>query len=470
MSIIMFPPKINSIIELLKQGGATEVLVVGGFVRDHLLGIESKDVDLEVYGLEYRQILDILRPHFHASLVGQSFGVLKVDNEIDVALPRRESKQGSGHKEFDVQSDPGLDPMIAFARRDFTINAIGMRPDGTLVDPYHGADDLKRKILRATSIAFKDDPLRVLRGMQFAARFGFTMEKQTITWCHEVFSELPTLSEERIYGEWGKWASKGIIPSRGLDILTQTGWIAGFPELQSLVGCEQSPQWHAEGDVWEHTKLVCDAMAAMIRQSQNGDEPLTQEEQIVLMFAALLHDVGKSATSVVGEDGLIHAHGHAQVGGPMAESFLHRMRAPIRVCEMVRALVTEHMAFYGGATSGLKGVRRLACRLAPANVRLWAMLCQADMLGSYAEPSPDSFSIDYWLDLARQASVRDEKPRPLVQGRDLIPLGIAPGVAMGNILDFAFEGQLDGEFDTTASGLEYLRRCGKIPWTATTSD
>ncbi|MDO5565038.1 MAG: HD domain-containing protein, partial [Planctomycetia bacterium] len=330
------------------------------------------------------------------------------------------------------------------------------------VDPYHGADDLERKVLRATSIAFKDDPLRVLRGMQFASRFGFTMDEQTITWCREVFSEFPTLSEERIYMEWEKWATKGLHPSLGLNVLLQTGWIAGFPELQALVGCEQSPQWHAEGDVWEHTKMVCDAMGELIRQAQNSDEPFTQEEQIVLMFAALLHDLGKPETSVLGEDGLIHSHGHAAAGGVLAESFLRRMRAPVRVFETVCPLVTEHMAFFDGAETGLKGVRRLACRLTPANVRLWAYLCQADSLGSRPVAGPSGFSMEHWLDLARQASVKNEKPHPLVQGRDLLPLGIPPGVDMGVILDFAYEGQLDGEFDSTESGLEYLRRFGKI--------
>ncbi|MDD3587840.1 MAG: HD domain-containing protein, partial [Thermoguttaceae bacterium] len=373
----MFSSKVNLIMSLLTQGGASEVLVVGGYVRDHILGLPSKDVDLEVYGLDYARILEILQPCFRANLVGQSFGVLKVDNEIDVALPRRESKQGVGHKGFEVQPDLSLDPMTAFARRDFTINAIGMRQDGSLVDPYHGADDIKRKILRATSIAFKDDPLRVLRGMQFASRFGFTMDDQTITWCRDVFCEFPTLSEERIYMEWEKWATKGLYPSFGLNVLLQTGWIAAFPELQALVGCEQSPQWHSEGDAWEHTKMVCDAMGELIRQANDSDEPFTQEEQIALMFAALLHDVGKPETSFLGEDGLIHSHGHAPAGGDLAESFLRRMKAPVRVFEMVRPLVTEHMAFFDGAETGLKGVRRLACRLTPANVRLWAHLCQA---------------------------------------------------------------------------------------------
>ena len=223
----LFTPIARRIVVLLKEGGARDVLAVGGAVRDFLLNEESTgDVDLEVYGLSYAQAAEILRPHFRVDLVGQAFGVLKVSGrdpsspsgrfEIDVSLPRRESKNGVGHKGFDVNAEPDLGYDEAFARRDFTVNAIGMRPDGTLIDPFGGQRDLERKLLRAPGERFKDDPLRVLRGMQFAARFGFTMDEVTLAYCREILPEFPTLSKERIYDEWRKWALWGSSPRKGL--------------------------------------------------------------------------------------------------------------------------------------------------------------------------------------------------------------------------------------------------------------
>ena len=175
MNDLHFDPKIIRINELLRDAGATDVLFVGGFVRDHILGIPSKDMDLEIYGLDYQQIANTLRPYFRVDQVGQSFSVVKIDNEIDLAIPRRERKTGVGHKAFEVVADSSMTFQEAASRRDFTINAIGMRLDGTFCDPFDGLGDLKRGILRAPTEAFCEDPLRVLRGMQFAARFGFSM-------------------------------------------------------------------------------------------------------------------------------------------------------------------------------------------------------------------------------------------------------------------------------------------------------
>ncbi|MDO4558812.1 MAG: hypothetical protein Q4C47_07595, partial [Planctomycetia bacterium] len=264
-----FTPGTLRIARLLRDGGALDVYAVGGSVRDALLGLHSKDIDLEVRGLSYQKIADILSPHFPVSFVGRSFGVLKVGHHVDVSLPRRESKIGSGHRGFAIEADPTLSEREAFARRDFTVNAIGMRPDGTLIDHYDGLSDLKRGILRAVSPAFRDDPLRVLRGMQFAARFGFTMDEGTVNLCRELFDEFPTLSEERILEEWRKWALRGRFPSRGLAVLRQTGWIRGFPELAALCGCpaesgSQKSCGDSGGDVWDHTCQVCDRMTRLV--------------------------------------------------------------------------------------------------------------------------------------------------------------------------------------------------------------
>ncbi|MBR4833656.1 MAG: HD domain-containing protein [Thermoguttaceae bacterium] len=492
------PPKVLKIVELLEAGGATEVLIVGGFVRDALLGVESKDVDVEVYGLSYSQIRDILAPSFHVDLVGQSFGVMKVGRDVDVALPRRESKNGVGHKGFSVETNPDITPREAFGRRDFTINAIGMRRDGSLCDPFDGVGDLKRGVLRAPGPAFKDDPLRVLRGMQFAARFGFRLDAQTVRYCREVFDEFATLSPERIYDEWRKWALKGVYPELGLETLRETGWLAAFPELAALVGCAQNPKWHPEGDVWTHTKAVCREAAVAV----NSCEPeLSDDERTAVMFAALAHDFGKPDASFVDENGEIRSHGHAKVGAPLARTFLERMRAPLKLTQTVENLVYDHMS--SSAKPTLRAVRRLAKRLEPASVRLWALLCRSDALGCDAPeryvpsaeyafdaetefaseptlnladsplPTVDEvaqtlknreirFQADVWLDLADRMGVRDEGPTPLVQGRDLIPLGVKPGPAMGETLRQAFEAQLDGEFATLEAGVAWLRERGFV--------
>lgn len=447
-------PKIEKIIRLLTDGGASDCLFVGGFVRDLLLGIPSKDVDIEIYGLTYQQIIKILKPYFRVGLVGQSFGTVKVDNEIDLSLPRTESKSGIGHKGFEVSSDPSLDPKTAFSRRDFTVNAIGLRIDGSVFDPFGGVEDLERKVLRAPTEAFCEDPLRVLRGMQFAARFGFEMEQRTIELCRRVLPEFKTLSEDRIWSEWAKWAVKGRFPAKGLRLLKATGWIACFPEIASLVGCPQNPKYHPEGDVFEHTVLVCDT-AAKIADEMQFDE----EDRLILLFAALCHDFGKPSTTVRNKKGNWSSPRHAIEGVPLAESFLQTMRAPNRVVDYVKPLVREHLAHHAtpnGEEPGQGVVRRLAARLTPANIRLWAALSQADALGS-GHDAP-RYRIESWEQVAEKLQVRENKPKPILQGRDLLALGIKPGPEMGEILNNAYEAQLDGVFLDLQGALRWFQQ------------
>lgn len=457
-------PNVRRVMQLLIEAGAADVLLVGGCVRDVLLGVASKDVDIEVYGLTYDEIMNAVSPHFRVEIVGKSFGVMKVGHNIDIALPRTESKSGTGHTGFDVTSDPNLSPRAAFARRDYTINALGWRLDGTLIDYYGGRADLEKKILRATSKAFCDDPLRVLRGMQFAARFGMTMEPNTVQLCRDILPEFSTLSKERVYEEWLKWAEKGKYPSFGLDVLRQTRWIESFSELSALVSCEQNPCWHPEGDVWEHTKLVSNAMVEVMETACAGGEAFTLEERTVLMFAALAHDFGKPLVSVRDEGGVIRSHGHAEAGLPRAKSFLCSMRSPNAVVERVLPLVAEHMAILNTRKLGepsARTIRRLAVRLFPANVRLWCALCQADAMGCFP-PAADRrtirFQADVWLQAACAAEVRNEKPKPILLGRHLAPLGVASGPRMGQILAAAYEAQLDGEFSDISGAIEFLRR------------
>ncbi|MGL4942686.1 MAG: CCA tRNA nucleotidyltransferase [Thermoguttaceae bacterium] len=450
--------RVERIIETLRDAGARECIFVGGYVRDKLLGATfdsdaDPDFDVEVYGLSYDEIVAALRAaKFGVDIVGKSFGTVKVGNGIDLSVPRRESKLGVGHTGFDVKFDPTMTFEEAASRRDFTINAIGMRQDGTIIDPFGGEDDIRNHVLRATSPKFAEDPLRVLRGMQFAARFGFEMERRTVAMCQCLVSEFDTLSLERIWGEWNKWATRGKFPSHGLRVLRQTDWLAKFPELAAIVGVQQNPKWHPEGDVWEHTLLVCDAAAHIAT-----DENLNDEDRIVLMFAALGHDFGKPQTTTLNEKGNWSSPNHASHSAILVDDFLTRIRAPNWVVERVVPLVREHMAHMAHTPEyevpSERAVRRLAVRLSPSNVRMWCHLCHADAMGCLARGT----KVASWGEVAAKLDVREERPVPLVYGRDLIELGLSPGPEMGQTLKRLYEAQLDGEFTSREDGIAWLR-------------
>ena len=274
---------VRHIAELLTSAGG-RALLVGGCVRDSLLGLNSKDFDMEVYGLSMEAIRDILGKEYKLDFVGMAFGVLKVLHyDIDIALPRVENKTNSGHKGFDVMFVPDLSYADAASRRDFTINAIMRDPlSGELIDPWNGVKDLHEGVLRHVSAHFVEDPLRVLRAMQFAARFGFQIAKETISLCSTLSQD--ELAQERVAAEWEKLLLKGRKPSKGLAFLRDCGWIDYYPELKALIGCKQEPEWHPEGDVWEHTLRVLDAAATMRHYAET--------ENLVLMLADLCHDFG----------------------------------------------------------------------------------------------------------------------------------------------------------------------------------
>jgi tRNA nucleotidyltransferase (CCA-adding enzyme) len=455
-------PKVQRIVQLLLDGGAGDCLFVGGCVRDHFLNIATKDIDIEVYGLSYKQIVRILKPYFHVGWVGQSFGTVKVDNEVDLSLPRTESKTGAGHKGFDVVSDPFLDPTIALARRDFTINAIGLRIDGTVIDPFHGRDDIQKGILRAPTEAFCEDPLRVLRGMQFAARFGFEMEQKTLALCKRVLPEFDTLSAERIWTEWEKWAVQGRFPGKGLQLLRDSGWIVRFPEIEALIDVPQNPIYHPEGDVFTHTKLTCDAAV------QVADElSFCDSERAILLFAALCHDFGKPSTTILNERGtpaVSHERGtwssphHSAEGVQIAKNFLKRLQAPNLFMDHVPVLVGEHMAHIALPADELpsfRSVRRLAVRLVPSNIKMWSALCRADSLG--IGTGKPRHCLSTWEEVAEKLGVQESKPKTILQGRDLIKLGMQPGRKMGEVLHRVYEAQLDGTISTLDEAIAWVK-------------
>ena len=424
-------------------------LIVGGFVRDSLLGMSAGDCDIEVYGVAPRQLLSLLEEHFRIDQTGRAFGVLKLHGlPVDVSIPRRESKAGLGHKGFLINSDPGMAPQEAALRRDFTINAMAYDPlSEELIDPFAGQRDLQEGILRHTSPQFSEDPLRVLRGMQFLARFDLEPAAETVTLCRSIEPE--GLPPERIYDEWCKLILQGKRPSQGLRFLRDTGWVRYFPELEALIGCEQDPGWHPEGDVWEHTLQCLDAFAV----ERTGD----RWEDLVVGFAVLCHDFGKPTTTEFA-DGHIRSLRHCEAGAEPTRSFLRRMTSQKALPEEVVPLVVAHLRPHELYQVEVKdsAIRRLAHKV--KRIDRLVRVARADHQGRAPMPF-DGFPAGEWLTRrAEELEVRDQAPRPLVMGRHLIQLGLEPGPGFRPILDACLEAQIEGEFSCLEDGIVFAEK------------
>ncbi len=454
------PPSLTAALQTIRSAGGRPLLA-GGCVRDWLLRLEPKDFDIEVYGLDYESLGRALAPLGATDLVGRSFGVLKLcldGVEYDFSLPRRESKTGAGHRGFTVAPDPALTEAEAAARRDFTINAIAYDPFAErVIDPHGGAADLQQKTLRHTSAAFTEDPLRVLRGFQFAARFGLTMAPETVALCRSIRDTFKELPVERVWGEWDKWATKSLQPSLGLAVLRQTGWLILFNEIAALDSVPQEPEWHPEGDVFTHTGLCLDALAALPAWRQ-GDAPTRRR----LAFAVLAHDFGKATTTKQAERrGQLRwiSPGHESAGGPLTETFLQRIGAPHDLAASVRPLVMHHLAHHHGQTHFRDTtVRRLARKIAPATIDDLIAVMMSDHLGRPPLISHDTIlRIEQLREVAQRLALEHTAPQPIIMGRHLIALGLKPGPHFGPALEAAFESQLDGAFPDEAAGLEWMR-------------
>jgi tRNA nucleotidyltransferase (CCA-adding enzyme) len=461
------PADLRAMLDAVRRVGRPRL--VGGGVRDWLLGLTPKDFDVEVGGVDFESLHRALQPFGSTDVVGRSFGVIKVRSresggEYDFSLPRRESKTGAGHRGFAVQPDPLLSDADAAARRDFTVNAIALDPfSDALIDPHGGIQDLAARVLRHTGPAFVEDPLRVLRAFQLAARFNFTLAPETAALCRTISNTYPELPIERVWGEWEKWATKSIQPSRGLAVLEETGWLRHFPEVAALRGTPQEPEWHPEGDVFTHTQHCVDALVAL--PEWLGAAPSRRR---LLLFGVLAHDFGKPVTTVRAERrGQLRwtSPGHEPKGGPIAEAFLRRIGAPLELDTPVAALVVHHLAHHHGQAEFTDtSVRRLARKLAPATIDDLALVMRADANGRPPLPSSEiHVRIDELVARAHALAIADSAPRPLILGRHLLQLGRKPGPEFTPILDAAFEAQLDGAFTDEAGGIAWLRDFLKQP-------
>lgn len=458
---IRVPDGLQKAITLLSEKGG-DCRLVGGSVRDALRGVEPTDFDVEVYGLELDVIAETLRQIGKTDLVGKSFAVVKLwtqGAEYDFSVPRTESKSGSGHRGFEVQSDPNLDPETALKRRDFTINALQYDPEeGVLIDYFGGRDDLEKGILRHVSEAFSEDPLRALRAVQFAGRFGFSLHPDTALFCREMKREFATLAVERIWGEWNKWATQSAFPSKGLVALKDSGWISFFPEINALLRLPQDPEWHPEGDVFVHTLHCLDALVNL--PEWNG---YTGSQRAVLMFGVLCHDLGKARCTCFAEKrGELRwiSPGHDQESGWLSESFLNRIGAPTLIREKVRKLVENHH-YLNSFTDSLPSdtsLRRLSRRIHPATTEDLRQVMRADHLGRPPLVSEvQKKRLEDFKKRIGELALKDAAPKPILLGRHLIECGKKPGPEFKSVLDQAFEAQLDGTFGDLEGALEWAR-------------
>jgi tRNA nucleotidyltransferase (CCA-adding enzyme) len=454
------PAGVRALANAIRDAGG-RAFIVGGWVRDAILAgnaPESSDIDLEVFGIAEDRLASLLASFGRVEAVGKSFPVYKLVTPdqrlgaIDVALPRRESKSGRGHKAFVVHGDPDMSFREAAGRRDFTINAIALDPlTGAFEDPFDGRGDLKRRILRVVNPqTFGDDSLRVLRAVQFSARFALTLDEETRRICRDI--PLDDLPPERVWGEVEKLL-KAARPSLGFAVALDLGVIDRvLPEMRPLVGCEQEPEWHPEGDVWTHTLMVIDEA-----RTANGD--LDRPQFITVMLGAVCHDLGKPATTAL-VDGRIRSLDHEQAGIEPTESLLDRLNIHtidgFDVRQQVVGLVAQHLKpgmFYKAANVGDGAFRRLAQKV---NLELLARLARADCRGRTG--AFDCSAMDWFIERARALGVEHQPPPPLLLGRHLLELGLTPGPRVGEVLKQIYEKQLDGAIASVDEGIEEARR------------
>ncbi|HVG22303.1 MAG TPA: hypothetical protein VNI02_24915 [Blastocatellia bacterium] len=459
--------------EAVREAGGRAMLV-GGWVRDYLLGIESKDFDIEVYGVEPDRLRTLLETLAQVNTVGEHFSVYKlafrnsesnsstadlkaeVSNlkpqvaerfEIDVSIPRRESKAGRGHRAFIIEGDPAMSFQEAARRRDFTMNAILYDPlTDEVVDPFDGARDLSRRVLRAVAAdTFVEDSLRVLRAVQFAARFEMTVDPETADLCRGI--DLADLPRERVWGEVEKLLTLAERPSLGLDTALELDVLDKLlPEVRALAGCRMATDSDIEIDAFTHTKRALDEAVKLTRD-------LSTAKRITVMLAVLCSDLGRPFDES-GDGSFDYAEASIAPAQAVIKRFGLYTLDGYNVRAIALALVREHLKprdFY-----------RERDRITDGDFRRLAQVVNLDLLYRVAKAhslalAPPPVAEEWFIERARALGVDEGPPRPLLQGRHLLKIGFTPGPRMGEVLRRVYELQLDGEVTNLEEALAAAR-------------
>ncbi len=462
----MISSAVIKLCEAVKQSGG-RALLAGGWVRDFVRGVENVDYDIEVYALEAAKLRALLDSLGKVDAVGEAFTVYKVrlrDRErrkhfvVDVSLPRRESKTGRGHRGFIVEGDPQMSFEEAARRRDFTINAMMYDPlSAEIIDPYGGRGDVERKIIRVVDPqTFVEDSLRVLRAMQFAARFEYSIDPATIELCRSI--DLSDLPAERVWAEVEKWLLQPNLtagrPSIGLHAARDLGITEKlWPGIHFLIGCPQDPAVHPEGDVFVHTGMVLDEARKLI-------DDLPRPKQLTVMLATLCHDFGKPHTTQI-ENGRIKARDHERHGIAMTNQFLEGLNlftldnydVRLQTILLVKNHAVPHQWFKTREmiTDGM--FRRLALKV---ELDLLYRVARADCLGRAGDFKPEAE--EWFIARVRELGIEVRAPEPLLMGRHVLALGLKPGPRVGEITRAVYEMQLDGEVATLDQAIEAARK------------
>ena len=406
---------------------------VGGYVRDMIKGDEGKDIDIEVHGLTPDQLKGLLDSLGQRLDMGESFGIFGLKGySIDIAMPRKESCRGKGHRDFDVFVDPHIGTLGAAKRRDFTVNSMMQNIlTGEIIDHFGGREDLEKGIIRhVNDSSFAEDPLRVLRGAQFASRFNFEIAEETKALCRSM--DISTLPRERIMGELEKALLKAERPSIFFEKMREMGQLSvWFPELEALIGVEQNPKYHSEGDVWVHTMMVLDQAAGLKQYSSN---PLG------FMLSAVAHDMGKAvATELI--DGVIHAYGHEVKGLPLVKTFMQRLTGESALIKYVLNMAELHMK--PNVIAAVNASVKSSNKMLDSAIDPEGLICLAiaDGLGKTSPLEYVSYN-DYFRE--RVAIYREYMSRPYVMGQDLIKAGLKPCKEFSDYLAYAHKLRLAG--------------------------
>jgi tRNA nucleotidyltransferase (CCA-adding enzyme) len=422
-----------------REGGRT--YYVGGCVRDQFLGRENKDIDLEVHGISVSCLEAILDSLGERLSMGASFGIMSLRHyDLDIAMPRSETATGRGHKDFAVSVDPFLGEEKAASRRDFTMNALMQDVlTGEILDFFGGREDMaRRRIRHVNDRSFAEDPLRVFRAAQFAARFGFEVAGETAALSASM--DVTALPGERILPELEKALLKAEKPSVFFEELRRMKQLSvWFPEAEGLIGVPQPARYHPEGDVWIHTMQVTDAAAGM---RKDAAEPLW------FMLSALCHDYGKQISTFVGEDA-VHAYNHEKDGLPLVRRFLGRMTKEVKLTEYVLNMTELHMEpnrkvqDASGVKSFMKMFDRSVC---PGDLILLAKADHLGRIGEGTDRETAAAKYEKTESVLREMlrEYEDRMSRPYVMGRDLIEAGLTPGPVFSDALAYAHKLRLAG--------------------------